>query len=51
LKKTVTEILKEIEQKRDEDKEYLEYLEREKREAHTHFGDDYLENPNKKGEV
>lgn len=30
----------------EEDPEYLEYLEREKREAHTHIYDDYLENPN-----
>lgn len=29
----------------EEDKEYLEYLEREKREAHISIYDDYLENP------
>lgn len=34
------------EYKPEEDKEYLDYLERERRESHTHIYDDYLENPN-----
>lgn len=34
------------EYKYEEDEEYLEYLEREKREAHTSIYDDYRENPN-----
>lgn len=33
-----------------EDPEYLEYLERERKEAHLSIYDDYLENPNLKEE-
>lgn len=30
----------------EEDKEYMDYLEREKKEAHTHIYDDCFDNPN-----
>lgn len=44
--KKVSEILKELEMKRDEEKEYLDYLKREKKEAHMFIYDDAAENPN-----
>jgi hypothetical protein len=30
----------------EDDEEYIAYLERERRGSHTHFGDDYMDNPN-----